>query len=537
MSKLTRYRRPLIEAIEPRLLFSATADLAVFDDGTTHGDYLAQAAAEIDLSQIYVNAGQQFYSAPHTLDDTTAESTTSTVESGQALALVGITETAEPETHSLLFVDTQVQDYQTLVKDILSNPANKNIEVIYLNAQQNGIQQISETLSHYTNISAIHLISHGVAGELQLGNAILNENTLSNFTQELHAWQTALTQDADILIYACDLAANAGGLNVLKQISQFTGADVAASDDATGSAGFSADWILEKNVGAIETGTLLSDPQNTIWQGALADVTYINTGAASNAYAFSDTTNVGQSFQYFPAGIAVDQISIQLLKDVSAASQTITLEIRSNSWNGTLVGTSSILSDTLSSSFQWVDFDFSEQTLSNTTVYYIKISSSGSDGLVSAAYHNSNVFNDGVFQLNGSGDAGKELAFLLTNANAVNSAPTNSPVTLSAIAEDSGVRLITQAQLLANASDVDGDTLTATGLTLASGTGNLVDNGNGTWNFTPTSNDSTGVSFSYSIGDGTATIAATATLDITPANDAPTNSAVTLSAIAEDSGV
>ena len=39
----------------------------------------------------------------------------------------------------------------------------------------------------------------------------------------------------------------------------------------------------------------------------------------------------------------------------------------------------------------------------------------------------------------------------------VNDAPVTTPVTLAAIAEDSGVRLITQAELLANATDVDGD--------------------------------------------------------------------------------
>ena len=38
----------------------------------------------------------------------------------------------------------------------------------------------------------------------------------------------------------------------------------------------------------------------------------------------------------------------------------------------------------------------------------------------------------------------------------VNDAPTTTAVTLAAIAEDSGARLITQAELLANASDVDG---------------------------------------------------------------------------------
>ena len=67
----------------------------------------------------------------------------------------------------------------------------------------------------------------------------------------------------------------------------------------------------------------------------------------------------------------------------------------------------------------------------------------------------------------------------------VNDAPTTSPVTLTAIAEDSGPRTITQAELLANAGDVDGDSLTATGLAISAGTGTLVDNGDGTWTYTP----------------------------------------------------
>ena len=45
-----------------------------------------------------------------------------------------------------------------------------------------------------------------------------------------------------------------------------------------------------------------------------------------------------------------------------------------------------------------------------------------------------------------------------------------APVTLAAIAEDSGARLITQAELLANASDVDGPSLTATSLAISAAT-------------------------------------------------------------------
>lgn len=98
----------------------------------------------------------------------------------------------------------------------------------------------------------------------------------------------------------------------------------------------------------------------------------------------------------------------------------------------------------------------------------------------------------------------------------------SGPVTLAAIGEDSGARLITQAELLANASDANGDTLTASNLAIASGLGSLVDNGNGTWTYTPAANDSSSVTFSYQISDGfTAPVATTAVLDITPVSDPP----------------
>ena len=102
-------------------------------------------------------------------------------------------------------------------------------------------------------------------------------------------------------------------------------------------------------------------------------------------------------------------------------------------------------------------------------------------------------------------------------------------MTLAAIAEDSGARLITQAELLANATDVDGPALTAINLAISSGNGTLVDNGNGTWSYTPAANDDTSVTFSYAVTDGIAApVAASATLDITPVNDAPTTTPVTL---------
>ena len=129
---------------------------------------------------------------------------------------------------------------------------------------------------------------------------------------------------------------------------------------------------------------------------------------------------------------------------------------------------------------------------------------------------------------NGTGNLTDSHTFTITVA-AVNNAPVTAPVTLIAIAEDSSARLITQAELLANATDVDGPSLNATGLAIASGSGTLVDNGNGTWTYTPALNDDTSASFSYTVTDGSLTATGSATLDITPLNDAPVLATASLS--------
>ena len=120
------------------------------------------------------------------------------------------------------------------------------------------------------------------------------------------------------------------------------------------------------------------------------------------------------------------------------------------------------------------------------------------------------------------GSADSNVATVTLIVNPVNLAPTTLPVTLAPIAENSGPRLITQAELLLNAVDVDGQSLTATALAISSGAGALVDNGNGTWSYAPAPNDSAAVVFSYTVTDGSLSAAGLAALAITPTAAAPT---------------
>ncbi|MCG9718728.1 tandem-95 repeat protein, partial [Vibrio alginolyticus] len=108
---------------------------------------------------------------------------------------------------------------------------------------------------------------------------------------------------------------------------------------------------------------------------------------------------------------------------------------------------------------------------------------------------------------------------------------TNSPVTLSAVEEDSDPITITTEELLSNVNIDDADTLVITNVTIESGNGTLIDNSDGSWTYIPEADDDTEVSFSYDIIDndgGGGVINGTANLDITPVNDAPiaTNDAI-----------
>jgi hypothetical protein len=115
--------------------------------------------------------------------------------------------------------------------------------------------------------------------------------------------------------------------------------------------------------------------------------------------------------------------------------------------------------------------------------------------------------------------------------------PTTADVVLGPVFEDRGALVITTPQLLANAADGDGTPLSmGATLTLTSGSGSLVDNGDGTWTFTPASNFSGAATFGYTISSGGDTIVGSASLVVTPVADLPTTSEVTLGDVSEDSG-
>jgi hypothetical protein len=102
----------------------------------------------------------------------------------------------------------------------------------------------------------------------------------------------------------------------------------------------------------------------------------------------------------------------------------------------------------------------------------------------------------------------------------VNDAPVSAVVDLGTVDEDTA-RVITVADLLAGASDAEGDALSVSTLRLTGGDGVLVDLGGGRWRFDPAADWHGAVTLAGEVSDGQAGVALVATLQVRAVNDAP----------------
>ncbi|MEZ8087199.1 tandem-95 repeat protein, partial [Vibrio sp. 1S139] len=87
--------------------------------------------------------------------------------------------------------------------------------------------------------------------------------------------------------------------------------------------------------------------------------------------------------------------------------------------------------------------------------------------------------------------------------------------------EEDGTLLFTDADLLAGASDIDGDELSIENVLYTGADGILSDNGDGTYSFAPNENFNGDVQFSFDVSDGTDSTSAVIDVSVTPENDPP----------------
>ncbi|MGB0562950.1 MAG: DUF4347 domain-containing protein [Spirulinaceae cyanobacterium] len=165
-------------------------------------------------------------------------------------------------------------------EDLLYGGAAGTIAKI-LDRDEDGIAVLTEELGEIAaeseELDAVSITAEGYEGNFWLGNAWVTSENVDDYREQLTAWQDALTDRADLLLYSCFTALGDTGAALVNSLANLTGADVAASVDATGSANYGGDWLLESRTGSIEAGNPFTPETLSTWEGKLATLTVTNS--------------------------------------------------------------------------------------------------------------------------------------------------------------------------------------------------------------------------------------------------------------------
>ena len=211
--------------------------------------------------------------APTASTETISDNTASTVIAAAVAAPTNVIDT-------VLFVDTHVSNYQDLLVGLGSN-----VEVVYLNANQDGVQQMAAALQGHSDLASIQILSHGSDASVAVGSNILNSNNLASYSNELTQIGATLSPTGDILLFGCNVAQDAAGVAFVNNLATATGADVAASNDLTGAGG---NWTLEVSSGSIEAQSAITAAAQASYTGTLTAPTVVVTSLSSDTVTVAE---------------------------------------------------------------------------------------------------------------------------------------------------------------------------------------------------------------------------------------------------------
>ncbi len=201
------------------------------------------------------------------------------------------------QNRNILFLDSSINNYEILLKSVVSG-----IEIVVLDSNQDGVEQITQILLQRHKVESVHIVSHGSPGCLYLGNIQLSLSSLERYTQELQIWFSQ-----SLILYGCNVAAGDAGEEFLQKLHRLTGATIAASTTPTGNAALGGDWNLQVKVGKdfpISHPIALAFRQETLstYTGILAP------GNLDTTFGFGGKviTNIGGSDTAYGVAIQAD---------------------------------------------------------------------------------------------------------------------------------------------------------------------------------------------------------------------------------------
>jgi parallel beta-helix repeat protein len=222
----------------------------------------------------------------------------------------------------VVFIDPSVQDAATIEAHL-----PKGAEVVRLSPEMDGIAQISAHLAGKADLCTIRIISHGNGGHFVLNGKRIDRDFLRAHGDRVTPWVRALCENGDILLYGCDVGAGDKGAGFMSRLAALTGADVAASTNATGAESLGGDWELEYTIGTVEAVAL----ECVGFNGLLATNTYYvdPSGTDDGSHGSGPGSDAWQTIQYAVNNAANPKTDTNII-NVSGDTYTLTAEIGTN---------------------------------------------------------------------------------------------------------------------------------------------------------------------------------------------------------------
>ncbi|HAS24256.1 MAG TPA: hypothetical protein DCR64_01480, partial [Vibrio sp.] len=207
-----------LELLEPRILFSA--DPLGVAPALGEIDFLSNSFDPIDsleLSEIsnHSNFHKQTFPTAITLDKNADPQI-------EAYQFQDPGSPSSEKTIELVVIDSSIEGTETLIEQIEVTSPDSELFILYLDDASDALEPVNQFIEINENISGIHLLTHGTSEGIYLGSTLFTSNSLLSQADAFAEWGSSLTDDADILIYGCDVAQTQQGKAFIQQLAAIT---------------------------------------------------------------------------------------------------------------------------------------------------------------------------------------------------------------------------------------------------------------------------------------------------------------------------
>ncbi|WP_287328570.1 DUF4347 domain-containing protein [Mesorhizobium sp.] len=214
-----------------------------------------------------------------------------------------------PQIRHVAFVDASVPDVAFLVGHLRAN-----VRVVVLGPHEPAFSQIARALAIDRKVEVVHIIAHGLPGEISFSAGRVSHESIVESAAELAAIRHSLKHGGEIRLWACNVAEGHRGRAFVRALATTCGVCVSASTRPIGAEALGGCWQLDEGSargcvppltdrGLAGYASLLATYNATTGQDNF-------TGDSANDTVVVSDTNQIQSSDTFNAGAGTDAIQI-----------------------------------------------------------------------------------------------------------------------------------------------------------------------------------------------------------------------------------